>query len=85
MSTDQVEPSILEGVVVSSADKTIGVKITSQKPHKLYRKIVLQSSKVLAHDEENTCQIGDTVVIQETRPVSKRKSWALVTVKRRAE
>lgn len=85
MSTDQVNASTLEGVVVSAANKTIGVKITSQKPHKLYRKIVLQSSKVLAHDEENTAQIGDVVVIKEIRPVSKRKSWALVAVKRRAE
>ncbi len=74
-----------EGVVVSAGNKTVSVEVTRQGPHKLYRKIISRSRKILAHDEENSCQVGDLVVIKETRPVSKRKSWVLVSIKRRAE
>ena len=69
------------GVVVSSAmDKTIVVRVDTQKPHPVYKKIVRQSSKFHAHDEANVAKAGDVVRIVETRPISKTKSWRLAEV-----
>ena len=52
--------------------------------HPLYKKYVRRSTRVLAHDEENTCREGDWVLVEECRPISKRKSWRLVKVLERA-
>ena len=69
------------GVVVSSAmDKTIVVRVDTQKPHPVYKKVVRQSSKFHAHDEANVAKAGDVVRIVETRPISKTKSWRLAEV-----
>jgi len=69
------------GVVVSSAmDKTIVVRVDTQKPHPVYKKIVRQSHKFHAHDEANVAKAGDVVRIVETRPISKTKSWRLAEV-----
>lgn len=74
------------GVVTSNAmDKTITVSVVRQVKHPLYGKFVKKSKKFLAHDEENTCNVGDTVKIMETRPLSKRKKWRLVEVLERAK
>lgn len=71
---------ILQGTVVSSAaDKTIVVKVERRVKHPVFGKIVRLSKKFMAHDEDNTANVGDTVRIQECRPISKRKSWQLVT------
>ena len=75
----------LNGKVVSNKmDKTIVVLVERRVKHPLYGKYVKRSTKVHAHDEGNQCNIGDVVTIQESRPVSKTKSWALVEVVERA-
>ncbi|MBN1387758.1 MAG: 30S ribosomal protein S17 [Bacteroidales bacterium] len=69
------------GIVVSNKmDKSITVAVKRKVKHPIYGKFVNKTKKLLAHDEENTCNIGDTVRIMETRPLSKRKSWRLVEV-----
>lgn len=69
------------GIVVSNKmDKSITVAVKRRVKHPVYGKFVNRTKKLLAHDEENTCNIGDTVRIMETRPLSKRKSWRLVEV-----
>lgn len=66
------------GVVVSNkADKTITVLVERRVKHPVYGKFIRRSTKVAAHDEANTCQVGDVVTIVETRPISKTKSWTL--------
>ena len=71
----------LQGVVVSDKmDKTITVRIDTKKTHPLYGKRVKYSKKFKAHDENNECQIGDTVKIVETRPLSKDKCWRVVEI-----
>lgn len=71
----------LSGRVVSDKmDKTITVLIERRVKHPVYGKIVSRSTKIKAHDESNQCRIGDLVAIQETRPISKSKAWALVEV-----
>ena len=74
------------GVVTSNKmDKSIVVRVDSRKKHPLYGKFMQHSAKFMAHDEENTCGIGDTVRIQETRPLSASKRWRLVQVIERAK
>lgn len=74
------------GIVVSDKmDKTIVVAIEDNVRHPLYKKIVKRTIKLKAHDEENTCKIGDRVEIMETRPLSKDKRWRLVNIIERAK
>ncbi len=74
------------GTVVSNKmDKTIVVAIKDNVRHPLYKKIVKRTIKLKAHDEQNTCNIGDKVEIMETRPLSKDKRWRLVNVIERAK
>ena len=74
------------GTVVSDKmDKTIVVEIKERVRHPLYGKILNQTSKLKAHDEENACGIGDTVRIMETRPLSKDKCWRLVEIVEKAK
>ncbi|MBU3698772.1 MAG: 30S ribosomal protein S17 [Candidatus Kapabacteria bacterium] len=72
-------------VVSNKADKTIVVRIERQVAHPLYRKYFKQSTKVMAHDPNNECNIGDTVKVIEHRPLSARKRWALVEIIQRAQ
>ncbi len=68
------------GIVVSnSGDKTIVVRVDYHVKHALYEKRVLKSKKFYAHDENNTCSVGDQVTISECRPLSKLKRWTLVS------
>lgn len=76
--------SVMGKVRASRADKTISVVIERRVKHPLYKKYVKRSTRVLAHDEDNTCQEGDWVLVEECRPISKRKSWRLVKVLERA-
>lgn len=70
---------ILEGVVTSNAaNKTITVQVERRVRHPLYNKIVRQSKKFAAHDENNSAQVGDKVQIIESRPLSKSKRWMLI-------
>tara|TARA_B100000989_G_scaffold285830_1_gene253917 strand:+ start:210 stop:467 length:258 start_codon:yes stop_codon:yes gene_type:complete len=71
---------ILSGVVVSSnSNKTIVVDVTRRIKHKLYKKIIRQTKKYHAHDENNEFNIGDTVSIIESKPISKLKKWRVVS------
>jgi len=71
----------LSGKVVSDKmNKSITVMIERRVKHPIYGKYVRRSTKLHAHDENNECNIGDSVTIQETRPLSKTKSWKLVTI-----
>ena len=71
---------ILTGTVVSSnTNKTIVVKVTRRVQHKLYKKIISQSKKYHAHDESNSFKVGDIVKIIESKPISKLKSWTVVS------
>ena len=73
-------PRILTGVVTSNkADKTVTVKIERKVKHPLYGKVVNRASKVHAHDENNSASIGDIVSVKECRPISKTKTWVLVS------
>lgn len=73
------------GLVTSTAmDRTITVMVEGLKTHRLYGKPIKQSKKFKAHDEKNECQVGDTVRIRETRPLSKTKRWRLVEIVKRA-
>ena len=77
---ESTNPRILTGVVTSNkADKTITVKIERKVKHPLYGKVVKRASKVHAHDENNTASIGDIVSVKECRPISKTKTWVLVS------
>ena len=77
---ESTNPRILTGVVTSDkADKTITVKIERKVKHPLYGKVVKRASKVHAHDENNTASIGDIVSVKECRPISKTKTWVLVS------
>ncbi len=67
-------------VVSNKMDKTIVVAVENHVKHPLYGKIVKRTYKLKAHDEQNECQIGDTVKVAETRPLSKDKRWRLVEV-----
>jgi small subunit ribosomal protein S17 len=70
---------ILTGTVVSSkTNKTIVVKVTRRVQHKLYKKIISQSKRYHAHDENNSFKVGDIVKIIESKPISKLKSWTVV-------
>lgn len=74
------------GLVVSNKmDKSIVVQIVRKYRHPVYGKFVRKSNKFVAHDEKNDCNIGDTVKIMETRPLSKRKNWRLVEIIERAK
>ena len=67
-------------VVSDKMDKTIVVAIEDHVEHPLYKKIVKNTYKLKAHDENNECRIGDTVRVMETRPLSKDKRWRLVQI-----
>lgn len=77
--------TIKVGVVTSNRmNKTIVVSVERRVPHPLYRRIVTRTSKFMAHDEKNACAIGDTVAIEETRPLSRHKRWRLQSIIRKA-
>ena len=74
------------GVVASNKmDKTIVVVIERRTKHPIYGKFVKKSTRLFAHEEKNECNIGDTVRIMETRPMSKNKRWRLVEIIERAK
>ena len=65
--------------------KSITVSVRTRYKHKIYGKFMTKTKKYIAHDEENTCKVGDVVRIAETRPLSKRKRWRLVEIIERAK
>ena len=72
-------------VVSDKMDKTIVVAVEEHVKHPLYKKIVKDTYKLKAHDENNECKVGDTVKVMETRPLSKDKRWRLVEIIERAK
>ena len=70
-------------VVSDKMDKTIVVAVESLKKHRIYKRTYKRTKRFQAHDEENTCQVGDVVRIEETRPLSKMKHWRLVEILKR--
>lgn len=74
------------GIVVSNKmDKTISVAIERRVPHPIYKKYFKKTTKLMAHDETNQCNIGDRVKIMETRPLSANKRWRLVEIVEKAK
>ena len=72
-------------VISNRMDKSIIVAIERKVKHPIYGKFINKTKKLMAHDEENSCNIGDTVRISETRPLSKNKTWRLVEIIERAK
>lgn len=71
---------VLQGTVVSDkSDKTVVVRVERRFTHPVMKKTVRLSKRYKAHDETNACKVGDIVMIQESRPISKDKSWVVVT------
>lgn len=86
MSDTEKSQRTLTGTVVSNKmDKTIAVLVARTVKHPLYEKYVRKSSKLLAHDENNECKEGDVVIIESSRPISKRKAWRLHKIVERAQ
>jgi len=76
----------MEGVVLSNKmDKTVVVEVTRLRRHQLYKKVIRQRRKLMAHDEEKACRVGDRVRIVESRPLSRHKHWVVETVLERAQ
>ncbi|MFH1844817.1 MAG: 30S ribosomal protein S17 [bacterium] len=71
-------------VVSNKMDQTVVVRINRRFPHPLYKRIITRSTKLVAHDEKNECNIGDVVKIMATRPLSKTKRWRVAEVLERA-
>lgn len=81
MSNEAKTIKVLEARVVSNKmDKTVAVEIVRKVKHKLYNKYIKRLTKLLVHDESNSCNEGDLVEITQCRPISKGKSWKLVRV-----
>jgi small subunit ribosomal protein S17 len=82
--TKKTQRTVLGRVVSDKMDKTVSVAIERLIKHPMYGKYIRRTTKVLAHDANNECKAGDRVTISECRPVSKNKSWAVVSVVERA-
>lgn len=81
VATEKKKRNRKVGRVVSSAmDKSVVVAVDRLVKHPLYRKTIRRTSKFMAHDDVNQCQVGDVVEIEETRPLSKRKRWIVLEV-----
>ncbi len=84
MSEQNVVRAVTGKVVSDKMDKTITVLVERKVKHPVYGKYMIRSSKLHAHDEENVCNEGDVVTIEECRPMSKSKTWKLVRVEEQA-
>jgi small subunit ribosomal protein S17 len=78
--TEQKIRTVQGRVVSNKADKTITVAVERRVKHPIYGKFIKRTTKLHAHDENNTCQMGDVVTLKECRPLSKSKNWMLVEV-----
>ena len=83
---DRSDRKVREGIVVSDKmDKTITVEVSNRVKHGMYSKVMSRSSKLKAHDEQNSAGMGDRVLIMETRPLSATKRWRLVEILEKAK
>jgi small subunit ribosomal protein S17 len=78
--SEKVSRTVTGRVVSDKMNKTITILVERKVPHPVYKKYVRRSTKIHAHDETNQCKEGDTVVIEQCRPLAKTKSWRLVKV-----
>jgi small subunit ribosomal protein S17 len=86
MSDQENSARSISGLVISNKmDKTVTVLVERLEKHPLYKKYIRKSTKLHAHDESNDCNEGDTVQIEECRPLSKNKSWRVIEVVSRAK
>lgn len=83
-SVEKYSRTVTGRVVSNKMDKSIVVVVERRVKHPVYGKIIKRSSKIHAHDANNECGLGDEVTIKEVRPISKTKSWALVSIDERA-
>ena len=85
-NADRSDRKVREGIVISDKmDKTITVEVSNRVKHGMYSKVMSRSSKLKAHDEQNSAGMGDRVLIMETRPLSATKRWRVVEVLERAK
>ena len=84
-TTQEIKRTQTGRVVSSKMDKSVTVLLERQIKHALYGKYIKRSTKVMAHDEENSCGEGDKVMIAECRPLSKSKSWRVIEILERAQ
>ncbi len=84
-TTQDIKRTQTGRVVSNKMDKSVTVLVERQIKHALYGKYIKRSTKLLAHDEDNSCGEGDTVVIAECRPLSKSKSWRVIEILERAQ
>ena len=84
-TTQDIKRTQTGRIVSNKMDKSVSVLIERQIKHALYGKYIKRSTKVLAHDEENSCGEGDKVIIAECRPLSKSKSWRVIEILERAQ
>jgi len=85
MSEQAIVRTLTGRVTSDKMDKTITVMIERKEKHPLYGKYIKRSTKLHVHDENNECHEGDTVIIKQTRPISKSKSWTLHEIAERAK
>jgi small subunit ribosomal protein S17 len=86
VSSDRNARKVREGLVVSDKmDKTVVVAVEDRFKHPLYGKVVRRTSKLKAHDEQNSCGVGDRVLLMETRPLSATKRWRVVEILEKAK
>jgi small subunit ribosomal protein S17 len=85
-NADRSDRKVREGIVISDKmDKTITVEVSNRVKHGMYSKVMSRSSKLKAHDEQNSAGMGDRVLIMETRPLSATKRWRLVEILEKAK
>lgn len=85
-STERPQRKVRRGYVVSDKmDKTVVVEVEDRVKHALYGKVMRRSSKIKAHDEQNSCGVGDLVLLAETRPLSATKRWRVVEILEKAK
>ena len=72
-------------VVSDKMDQTVVVKVSRRFPHPLYKRIITRSAKLVVHDEDNECKVGDVVKVMATRPISKTKRWRVAEIVERAK
>lgn len=85
MEKRNLRKELIGNVISNKMDKSIVITVKRKEKHPIYGKFINKSSKFLAHDEKDDCNIGDTVRIMETRPLSKNKRWRLVEIVERAK
>ena len=86
VSSERSARKVREGLVVSyKMDKPVGVAVEDRFKHPLYGKVVRRTSKLKAHDEQNSCGVGDRVLLMETRPLSASKRWRVVEILEKAK